>query len=93
MSTDKWKTAERNLADDERELAYKNLDEAGMLKKEAAGVLKKVIAQGLKSLTPKQYGVYEGHIRPSLVEKCGGPRCSTLVPAGVPLCEHCKIEY
>ncbi|EPK4167942.1 hypothetical protein QEG52_000636 [Stenotrophomonas maltophilia] len=92
MTIDRWKTAERNLADDERELAHKNLDEAGMLKKEAAGVLKKVIAQGVESLTPKQLGVYEKHIRPSLVEKCDG-RCDTLVPAGVSLCEHCKIEY
>lgn len=92
MTTDRWKTAERNLADDERELAHKNLDEAGMLKKEAAGVLKKVIGQGLESLTPKQHTVYKRHIRPSLVEKCGG-RCDNLVPAGVSLCEHCKIEY
>ncbi|MBF9138728.1 hypothetical protein I5W36_23315 [Stenotrophomonas maltophilia] len=92
MTTDRWKTAERNLADDERELAYKNLDEAGMLNKVAAGVLKKVRGQGLESLTPKQLGVYERHIRPSLVEKCGGP-CDTLVPAGVSLCENCKIKY
>lgn len=92
MDTDEWSVAERNLTDDERALARKNLDEAGNLLDVPAGVLKQVIGQGVDSLSPRQQAVYEKHIRRSLVEKCGGP-CNSFVPAGVDQCHNCSIEY
>jgi len=92
MDTNQWSVAERNLADDERELARRNLDEAGVLSDVPAGVLKQVIWKGLDSLSSKQLAVYENQIRLSLVEKCGGP-CNNFVPTGVDKCHNCSLEY
>ncbi|WP_141323312.1 hypothetical protein [Pseudomonas protegens] len=57
----------------------------------AAGICRKILAEGLDSLSPAQLEVFKQYIWPHLVEKCA--TCPTLVPAGVDYCPVCAIKY
>lgn len=57
----------------------------------AAGICRKILAEGLESLSPAQLAVYKTYIWPNLLEKCA--TCPRMVPAGVDFCPVCAIEY
>ena len=88
---DEWSKAAKELTDSEREIALKNLldsaDEA------EAGIIRQLLGKDGKKLTEKQQYVYDSHIEPSLVEKCGMSGCSKFVPAGTGYCGVCSVKY
>jgi hypothetical protein len=89
--TDPWLQAARNFTDEEKETALRNLLENNPQDAEA-GIIRQLLGDGKKPLSPDQQEVYERYIEPGLAEKCGFASCGRFVPAGVDYCGTCEIE-
>jgi hypothetical protein len=90
--TDPWLQAARNFTDEEKETALRNLLENNPQDAEA-GIIRQLLGDGKKPLSPDQQEVYERYIEPGLAEKCGFASCGRFVPAGVDYCGTCEIEF
>lgn len=89
--TDEFLKAAKNLTDSERKKALESaLDNVSETE---AGIIRQVLGNKDKPSTEKQKKVYENHILPALVEKCGAPGCSRFSLAGKIYCTTCAIEY
>jgi hypothetical protein len=83
---------ERNFTDEEKETALRNLLENNPQDAEA-GIIRQLLGDEKKPLSPDQQEVYERYIEPGLAEKCGFASCGRFVPAGVDYCGTCEIEF
>lgn len=82
----------KTLTAEDQEEALKELIDSG-LDGPAGGIAKKVLAEGLDSLTAKQLGVFKKRVDPSLMEGCGNPQCEIQTLAGREFCESCAIRF
>lgn len=89
--TDEWKKAAQNLTPSERKLALENLLED--VDEPEAGIIRQILGDEGKPLSPKQAHVYKTRIEESLVERCGNKGCQNFVLAGVFQCSSCEIKY
>lgn len=77
------------LCPEQQQEAMRNLVE--MADEPEAGIMRQLLVEPQKPLSPKQQNVFDKHILPSMVEKCS--TCSGFSLAGVAFCDTCAVEY
>lgn len=86
-----WRNAAQRLDDEARESALK--DRLDHVEEPEAGIIRQILANDGKPLSPKQQHVYDKYIEESLVEKCGAPGCKEFTRSGSAYCSICEIKY
>lgn len=84
-----FEQAAKQLCPEQQREAMRNLVE--LANEPEAGIMRQLLAEPNKPLTPKQQHVFDQHILPSMVERCS--TCSGFSLAGVAYCDTCAVEY
>jgi len=85
-----FEQAAKRLGLDQQQDAMRNLVEDA--NEPEAGIMRQLLAEPDKPLTPSQQHVFDKYILPSMVEKCGGG-CGGYSLSGVEFCDSCAIRF
>lgn len=84
--------AAKLLSDEQKRIAMKSLLDS--VNDVEAGVIRQILGEPEKSLSPKQQAVYENHIVPQMVEKCRlHSSCKGFTMPGEEYCASCATQY
>lgn len=84
-----FEKAAKQLCPEQQQEAMRNL--VDIADEPEAGIMRQLLAEPQKPLSPKQQNVFDKHILPSMVERCS--TCSGFSLAGTAFCETCAVEY
>lgn len=84
-------TAAKMLSDDQRKEAMETLLDT--VNETEAGIIRQILADPDKPLSEKQQAVFDKHIEPAMVEKCGRSGCSGFTMPEVELCPSCEAKF
>jgi hypothetical protein len=84
-----FENAVKQLCPEQQQEAMRNL--VDMADEPEAGIMRQLLAEPQKPLSPKQQNVFDKHILPSMVEKCS--TCCRFSLVGVAFCDICAVEY
>lgn len=84
-----FEQAAKRLCPEQQQEAMRNLLENANEPK--AGIMRQLLAEPNKPLTPKQQNIFDKHILPTMVERCS--TCSGFSLSGVQFCDSCAIKF
>lgn len=82
--------AARLLSDEQQRIAMES--QLDFISEVEAGIIRQKLAEPDKPFSPKQQAVFDKHILPAMVEKCGGG-CGGFSVSGVEFCDTCAIRF
>jgi hypothetical protein len=86
-----FEQAAQKLCPVQQQEAMRNLVE--MANEPEAGIMRQLLAEPNKPLTPKQQHVFDKHILPTMVERCSTCKTGFSLAGGMGYCEVCAVKY